>query len=70
MNNEVKECRLLALLEQEFGRVEGARPKLQVVGGRDVKMPAPVNVERQTNNGWNRPRPLERILAAKRGMSS
>lgn len=32
---EVKECRLLALLEKEFGPVEGARPKLVLVqGGR------------------------------------
>ncbi len=32
-SDEVKECRLLALLEKEFGPVEGARPKLVLVQG-------------------------------------
>src|SRR5690349_13972070 len=36
MSEEVKRCRLLALLERELGPVQGARPKLRAVGDASV----------------------------------
>jgi hypothetical protein len=43
MNEEIEVRRLMALLEREFGPVEGARPRLRLVAGGSVKALAAVN---------------------------
>lgn len=52
MIEEVKRCRLLALLERELGPVEGAKPRLRVVGVGSVKELAAAN---ETTRRYLRP---------------
>jgi hypothetical protein len=60
---------LKALIRREWPDEFRSRVKLRLVGGTPVEIPASVPEQRQCN-GWNRPRPLERLLAAKRGIAS
>lgn len=43
MNEEVEVRRVMALLEKAFGPVEGAKPRLRVVGAGSVNELAPAN---------------------------
>jgi hypothetical protein len=65
--DEAMVCRLMAFIRQEWPDEFRSKPKLRLVGGKDVEKLAEVPEQRQ-NIGWNRPRPLERLLAAKRGI--
>lgn len=62
-------CRLMAFIRQEWPDEFRSKPQLRLVGGTDVEKPTSLPEQRQSN-GWNRPRPLERLLAAKRGIAS
>jgi hypothetical protein len=48
-------CQFVALLNEKWGPAEGAKPKLRLVGGTDVKK---TTVERQES--WTGVRPLEK----------
>lgn len=48
-------CQFVALLNEKWGPVEGAKPKLRLVGGTDVK-----KMMQERQGTWSGPRPLER----------
>lgn len=59
-------CQAKALIRELWPDEFATKPKLRLVGGTDVKILTPQVADKK---GWNRPLPLDRLLAEKRGMT-